>query len=179
VAVNEKAVAVAKDVLAHLDTIRARRGIYMNGYIPRVDRSEDLQKHADTVTTNCKMCALGALMLSKARLYNDVPMRSIADNSAMFDDQSSVYASRSDVERAISEIFSLKQMAMIETAFEGGTCSAQDCDTDTLSRAAAYTRGVDDSSERIRMVMQNIIDNGGEFIPPEVDTVTSDDDQET
>src|SRR4051812_46877020 len=70
-----KAVEVAKDVLKHLQDYQLVRGTYLEGYLTDVDGpwTGDLQQHLPAVEAECKMCALGACLLSRARVYDEVP----------------------------------------------------------------------------------------------------------
>src|ERR1043165_3171280 len=77
---QEKAVAVAKDVIKRLKYLNIETRHYMCGQIPsklKISEKDDLKKHVAKVEKYCKVCALGACIISKARLFDEVPMISL------------------------------------------------------------------------------------------------------
>src|SRR4051794_28070782 len=77
-----KPVLVAQDVLRHVNTLLLSRGTYISGYPTAASIKEgDLQDNVDVIEKDCTVCALGALLLSKARLFNDVPMTYLISNN--------------------------------------------------------------------------------------------------
>src|SRR4051812_10887130 len=73
---NKKAIAIAQDVLLRLRRhLKVVTGAYCDGYLPvsEVKVDADLRENLPVIEKNCEVCALGACLLSKARLYNNVP----------------------------------------------------------------------------------------------------------
>lgn len=166
---NEKAIAVAEDVLKQLPNLKLRRSnAYLFGNIPELRGvSGDVQEHIEKVQANCQVCLLGACLLSKARLYDGVPLESIRRN-----DESSYYnfnISGEDIKQLLADVFPIKESECIEAAFEGSS-GLEDFDTDEelLERAVYFGNQFSGVDERVRQVMYNIIENNGHFIPPAI-----------
>ena len=173
---NEKAIAVAQDVLAHLPEMMPTRRTYINGSIDARDdadeNKDDLQKYVDVATKECEVCALGACMLSYARLYDNVPMRDIA---AFSGDGWDVSADREEIVETMCEVFSGAQLALIESAFERTAMGSIEASAHALCAAVDFGRehvnmvGLaspqDTNTAVLRGIMENIIANDGYFVP--------------
>lgn len=179
---RSRAIAVARDVIAQLNKTSG-------GYTPStgtylfseytLDTSKeagDLQEHLPALQEiGCTVCALGAALLSKARLYDAVPVTTLRlGGDGAFSD--SLYANRQVCAENLADVFSEDQITLIESAFE---CSdmrrkPEDCEwREWMERsiprdiAAAIAFGQKFRSHRQRMmgIMENIINNGGKFVP--------------
>lgn len=175
---REKAVAVAKDVLKHVQTYHWSRGIYLSGTWWRgTPWTGDLRDHIKEVEDTCAMCLLGACLVSKARLFDDVAVNRLYN--AYFVDSKLDYAfvnpSREVIGSLLRDIFSPLELAKIESAFERRVMDYDyggDIPVDThalLLGAAAFGRMFVDNADRVTAVMENIIANDGTFV---VDPVT-------
>lgn len=136
---EQKAVAVAKDVLKNLKALRCVSG---NTYIERPDllpmkiKPEDsAQKHIEYFTKRCKVCALGACVISYVRLYNDVLVKDFRGYSIICDKLFPVFG---------------RSMHTIEHAFEQGV---------------GLKNHYDDDNQRLRAIMLNVVKNKGKFVP--------------
>lgn len=159
-------VEVAMDVLKQLDLQRivATSGVYVsfNGPTPApvmiaAKHGEDLSEVLDFLPT-CNVCAVGASLLSYARLFDSVPMgNDLGDDRAIFfyhsgDTENVKYIAR----RMLGDGF----INDIEQVFEGW---------DATHRRVSYSfnkYGASGSETRMRVIMQDVIDHGGEFIMP-------------
>lgn len=148
---KEQIVAVAKDVIVQ---IRARKfiaaqGTYFSGDIDLEgvpDGFTDLQKllKADKLR-ECEVCARGAIVLSKARLFNDVPVE-VEGGTCEIDLSSSVFQESS---HHFSSIY-----LMVEMAFE--------------QQAGNYNpfwaRRYKTPEKRLVALMRNVIFHKGDFV---------------
>jgi hypothetical protein len=165
---ESKAVRVASDVLAHLSVYRVYVGRYLQGRVPGIgDKDVDLSCHLAAVEENCDVCALGALLLSKARLYDNIPISSLAAEYSTWR-RDAIEVSGTTIRRHLGDVFSQHQLHMIESAFE--MCSIvespglhEECD---ISDSVAFGRRYNSSRERLGAIMENIVENKGQFKPP-------------
>ena len=76
------AVAIAKDVLERIRLHRLNL-LSDNGYVvgfPSFPREGSLQENIDLAESSCEVCALGAMFLSYARLYNNIYCQKQSDS---------------------------------------------------------------------------------------------------
>lgn len=157
---REKAVAVAKDVVAQLDdptsTMRPSHGGYfITPFMPDDCnlQERDLRDYLPQIhEAGCRVCALGAAMLSKARLYDDVPASTLVLTGAL------------KVEHALDGIFGRETVDLAEIAYEGHVVRHTQLSTDRIHRAVDFWRKYERPRDRMRAIWQNVIDNNGEFI---------------
>lgn len=179
---ESKAVQVARDVLAHMSCYNVRTGAYLTGIVPRQDviKDGDLQDNLEQVATNCNVCALGAMLLSKARLYDDVPMRAVLGQGVMSDYKGpylSITMERRNVVGQLEDVFGWHQLAMIESAFEMKHMNTTPMTAEQADRLCdAVNFGISyapyHSHTRLKAIMENVIENNGVFNPPNRRTVT-------
>lgn len=168
----QKRVAIAKDVLKQLNDdnicpITGRYTMYGRFYsneLLNCKTSQDVQKllvEKKADRNSCRACALGACMISYARLYNSLS----ADQ---------VVASNPYNIKQLANLFGKRRMMRIETAFD---YHADDYtapgtglnDTDMVLTRKEYNKSVawrdryPDDKERLKAIMKNIIRNKGEF----------------
>lgn len=161
---REKVVAVAKDVLKHVQTYHWCRGVYLSGSWRGVGPlTGDLQDNVSTVERLCSMCLLGACLVSKARLFNAVPMFNLCGGSSY-----SISVNRDDIDPLLQDVFSPLELSTIESAFERhpmGMWRAQTpSDRDLLRSAAIFGMRYVNDDDRVVAVMENIIANDGVFV---------------
>ena len=178
-----KRVAVAKDVIAQIELAkyRAKKGSYIryasfkndsvfdrtSGNVSRVNEL-DAKSSFDNLE-NCKVCAIGACILSITRFKNKLKWGELLDHDN-FD------KSGTRVMLMLSEIFQPYQLGMLEAAFEGSyNCTTSDrvakrlgiesLSTEDDEACSRFYDLYDSSEERLKTIMQNIIDNNGTFKP--------------
>lgn len=161
---REKAVAVARDVIERLDSHESftpLTGRYLS--TPRVfmiDELEgkDLQDFIPEIErSGCQVCALGGLLFCKAVLYDEVPALIVSMG----------HATRYSTVNALSDVFDTKTLDLVEAAFEQSRRFAEDYQDEAV-RAEVFGKQYEGDRERMRAIMENIVANNGEFIPPEV-----------
>jgi hypothetical protein len=166
--IRTRRVAIARDVIAQLDAQQLQylnKGVYLQGYIPEetLDAATDLQEIVDIASNTCRVCAKGAMFLSRARLYDGVPIGRIR-----YDGESSITSAKEHdfFNATLMEDFDKRQLDLIEHAFE---MWAGDESTEYMSALrVACQFGLlykHSHAARLRAIMANIVDNGGEFIP--------------
>ena len=158
---EEARIAICKDVLRHLRSLRVKSG---NGYL--VDRAwadggcelppatDDAQKHVGKITKRCEVCALGGMMLSFIRLFDDVPMKKLIDFYG-----NEIGCERDYLISKLKRYFTPDQLYQIEYAFEHGA--------GLKDRFNVYSGDPEDDKNRLRATMLNVIRNGGKFVPYE------------
>jgi len=113
------------------------------------------------VEKNCTVCALGASILSKARLFDDYRFR-VNDSYEHF--------------HGGAEIFGINQALLIEAAFEqtreliddggvfrdGRTFKFPEGQVD---RAVKFGKRYGESEKRLAAIMRNVVKNEGVFVP--------------
>ena len=144
----EMRVAIAEDVLKQL---RAGKITLAHVYLrnkqdyrpltPLLRNAHDLQEVVDKITKTCKVCQLGACLLSKARLFNKVPIDKLTSYN-----RESVFGT--EVYEALSDVFSDSQLNKIENAFEDQREYSQESD-----------------KTAVEATMENIVRNRGTFKP--------------
>lgn len=168
---REKAVAVAKDVLKHVQTYRWIRGTYLAGtWYGGTPLTGDLQNHVEEVEKKCTMCLLGACLVSKARLFDDVSIDKMYKKYYVNDklDYGVINPDRETIGPLLQDIFSLLELAKIESAFErrplGAGCESTSETHEMLLGAAVFGMRIPDNVGRVTAVMENIIANNGTFV---------------
>ena len=162
-------VQIAKDVLTQLDIqkFKATSGTYFL-LVDVSDKYDNGNKEMQEVIENsgtCSVCAKGAIFAAKVLNYNNCAL-DMADNY----DCGRILVSESNMSSNLSDIFSKKQLDLIENAFECDYINEVWPHKDDLSHAlnlccARYMLSDDDSGDyRMRQIMHNIIDNKGTFV---------------
>ena len=133
---------------------------------------KDAQGIVDQLEPFCQACIRGAMMLSKARVFNDMPMGDIVDS------RSGIDAERGDTRVALEDFFDAEDLAQIEAAFEVYILDIEDvesegvCDYDwgKLRGACCFGKFAEGdqpgrlgAKARCLAVMQNIAANDGVF----------------
>lgn len=152
----EKRVVIARDVIAQLDLkrLKARHNTYVDLVgSPAEIQSDSVQVCDLTVGRKCEVCALGAMFVTAVERADRL---TVADTSHGWGYGELEGIGGEDCYHYLSRFFSHGQLALIENAFEGFNENA----------FAAVARS---PSARMRLVMQNIIDNGGKFVMPKAE----------
>lgn len=169
---NQKAqrIAIAKDVIAQMNSKKyhPRGGIYIDLYLEKNNCEFEGVKPLHEVvkaTQMCDVCAIGAMCLSAATVFDGVEWNG---------QQSRYWGSDgceqdSNIRKVLHQFFDEQQLALIEAAFEGDSRHPEwindfvsDDDLETCYRFADEHWG---HQERLQLIMQNIINNDGEFRP--------------
>lgn len=192
---EQKRVAVARDVIARIDAdkIDVRQGMYLELFLDiEEEGTDDLRDLLSRVKqrAQCRVCALGGLLVSYVGFVDRVKVAREYDEDRPHEtnvhaDSGTVYDPVTDdpidvpivgscrPNHILVDIFSVKQLDMIEIAFEMDTHIVGDSWTPLVHRRAAkmYGRHLNETavwpSDRLKAIMQNIIDNNGAFVVPE------------
>ncbi len=182
----EKRVAIARDVIAALDSkkIRAMAGVYLaKDTYTRGD--EDCAVTPETLNPGkCTACAIGSLFMCQVQAGR-VELQSAWTSYAAWTSYGAghgYFSSGRMRDEVLSRYFTGEQLGLIESAFERSGSFAYDdalCEWEEAQKAVAF--GVrfggnpdDDTGEaeellndeaRLRAIMTNIIENNGEFRP--------------
>lgn len=186
---KEKALAIAQDVLVRLDAelLETSHNYYLSVRDASEGRRNRLQHFMEVdlgsrdllklVEESCRVCVLGACLLSKARLFSDVGVlgKYLYSQLPIFKDDV-----QENLVHELEGIFSIEQLHMIELAFEGrsvgtavhlGELASPGITEEERRRAIDFCdefNSTDDLSSTdgaVRKIMENIISNGGVFIP--------------
>ncbi len=147
--VNQKGLELATDVLKQLRFYNVSCGEYIGDTneltaLMKTHGQESAQKHIETLK-HCPVCAKGALCLAYIEKYNNVILDDVQD------------IANYGLEEFLQEFFGEDELDLIESAFEGW---------------AHYRTGLRlgdfrdiEPKERLRLIMENIVENGGKFEP--------------
>jgi hypothetical protein len=176
---NEKRIAIAKDVIAQLNSEKflAAESCYLSfegdsateeAFKKAMSKATEETEFRDILkkVPQCEVCARGAMFASAVRLFNDFNVGAMRKCEEDGGDSSPSYVSIKTVEK---RYFSKLQVGLIELAFEGESNISNE-----TSHAVDSKEGPDalrmfdfypDVASRMIAIMQNIIDNGGKFVP--------------
>ena len=175
---SEKAVAVASDVIAQLRKRNSKLiPVLDNGYVsssflinlddPRVKKTRnnnyenevfhvELQDILpDMMKEECRVCGLGAAIISKARLLDKVQIEGYG-----FEINPGYELHRDKISEGLKDVFTEDTIDKIECAFEVDPYMA---DTEEYA-AALFGAKHKEPKKRLIAIMQNIVDNGGKFL---------------
>jgi hypothetical protein len=148
----KKRVTIAKDVIAWLD---------LKKLIPTAGT------YLETVATtkvngySCNACAVGAMFACQVERTPKLTLE-VADYSEYHVDDAAEVATRNycnaGMRETLGKFFSREQLGLIESAFE---CMA----FDDAEAAEKFGRRYHTEARRMRAIMENIVANGGEFVP--------------
>lgn len=158
-------VQIAEDVIAALDAgkITAHRGHWALYNVDQtVDDNEELQNVLNR--TQCSVCALGAVFTEMVRRDNHFKVGELSSRRYLF---------IASLEERLETVFSRDQIILIENAYECGRGfyknlkASEFFSEEVLQRQDAFISRYCESTDEVRMkvIMQNIIENNGEFIP--------------
>jgi hypothetical protein len=178
--INEKRIAIAKDAISQLkkEKFLAVESCYISfegddameaAYEKAITKAEDETEFRDVLkkVPQCEVCARGALFVSSVRLFNNFNVGAMKKCEAEEGNNSPGYDSIKKIEK---RFFSVNQIGLIELAFEGDeyvskeASDANNYDNES-SHAFRFFGFYQDATDRMIAIMQNIIDNGGKFVP--------------
>ena len=169
----QKRVMIAQDVLAQ---IKVKRYFPEQGEWVRLLWSDD-QKSIDIkldpnssikdafkskAINSCQVCALGGLFMSCTNLNNNTTVQDLEDETYIGD----LVADDDKISNGLNRIFTQGQLMLIESYFEGGVGYFKGYSYEKL--LVTFFESFNDD-ERLKMIMQNIIDNNGTFKPNKLD----------
>ena len=141
---GERAVAVAKDVIAQLKrkafVATPNTYLFHDGDISHLMPEDDLRAHLAELG-NCKVCAKGAIFLCSVRLFDQV---TVGNNDSLYNS------------RVVWDLFG-DDANSIEYAFEGWN--------DDYTPEREFYAAHPDPKRRLIAIMQNIIEHDGRFVP--------------
>lgn len=155
----QQRVIIAKDVILRISLGKIKPKTRVFCRLPNIFKGEenyDLKSFVLSKTRSCEACAKGGLFMSFVGINNNFTRQGHYLSSCM----------DSDSMKALSTIFSKKQLAMIETAFEK-TTSFGTSDTSSYEddKSEAFGAKYDSPKKRLKAIMQNIVKNKGTFKP--------------
>lgn len=162
-----KRVVIAQDVLDQLDLRRLvpTFGKYLEvpdevaqKFSSWDDDDESIQVHEALDGVSCKVCGIGSLFVAAVDRANEC---TVAD----MDQPQNDYFMR----EYLGDFFDLEQLVLVEAAFEGRLINSMETDLTEYSpevlAAIRFASKVRSASGRLKKIMQNIVDNGGTFVP--------------
>jgi hypothetical protein len=162
----EKRVLIAQDVLDQIEgfKINPKKSVYLDIFSEACP-NESVREVFLSERPSCQCCALGAIFLSCTLFNNKISFKTLNEEYLMGIKIRSGYK----FTNGMNDIFTNKQLALIEFAFEGGTGSFHEYDLTVMGysekeieKAKEYS-GTTDTT--LKEIMKNIIKNNGEFIP--------------
>lgn len=159
----EKRVAIAKDVLENLDRLKVRQGNYICGtLLEEVDPKDNAQEKVKAIQAYCTVCALGACLLSHIRLWDRVMMGEIAGTYPTL----YLNVQYAGTTAPLKRYFTQRQLNLIESAFEMRPMNKEHAASDEeIAQAKFFGLGYINSQNRLKAIMENIIENEGTFKP--------------
>ena len=176
---KKERIKIAKDVIKHLfdERMKVETGNYCRIDSPiYYESGTELQSLLYKVT--CKVCALGAAMLSHVRLHDNFKLR----HALMHKVHNDIHDTEINYE--LEKYFTKTQLGLIEVAFESRMglyfrsldytywsktrdqiLAQEGYKIGMVRKAAEFGSGFSSDMERLRAIMQNIIDNDGHFCP--------------
>lgn len=158
---EERKVAVCKDVLSRLDVMQVTSGSYVDS-----DNEYDCEHDAvvtpsecDMLFEACEVCARGALLLGRVAVFNKLTWGEIG----LVGDHT-ITASDSDTTNGLDGIFTYYELCELETAFELGM-NLYVLGGDAYDAARNFGHLYPDPKDRLRAILENVIQNNGNFVP--------------
>ncbi len=156
----EKRVMIAQDCLVRikLNQLKSNKGrMFTNNLFVNTDGDTSLKSllNKDKNPLKCSVCAKGGLFMSYVGRVNECPVYDVSDDTGL----------NSKPMRKLLEIFSAKQLSLIETAFEGDTFSWNKTLSDNYVRKALRFFDRYNVKNRLGAICENIIENKGTFKP--------------
>ena len=159
----QKRVMIAKDVLTQIKAKRyfAESGCWVQTNINATcekdlkDEDSVQELFAEKKIESCNVCALGGLFMSCTNLNNNTTVQDLKNEFYIGD----LVADDDEISNGLNRIFTQKQLRLIESYFEGGEGYFRGG-----NKTQTFLESYNDD-ERLEMIMQNIIDNDGTFVP--------------
>lgn len=166
---QRKRVMIAKDVLAQLAANRfiAAQGTWigtLDDAIMYGDKDNDVQKIV-CEQNQCEVCGIGAVFVSTVEFANRLKAGELNIHG-----ESGDFGGYAEY---LTQWFSMEQLRLIELAFESGSGGCRTSEKTSEKNAVKFFDFLDlefnkfdaDADERMRLIMENIIANKGEFRP--------------
>lgn len=175
----QKRVQIAKDVLAQLKIgfLKAKTGVYtdsksLDRIFQKINNTYDLDQSNLSNLLNvevkdifdkdksCTVCGIGSLFVCAVKRLDKLKLKDLFNDADI---------AQSDVHSYLSKYFSLLQLNLIESAFEGGEFlnSPYYDNIKAVSqseKAVSYFDGQRiNSTEKLKAIMNNIVENNGTF----------------
>ena len=173
----EQRVFIARDVLNQLadNKLVAEAGVWMDDddlITPELVKRDPELQDVFQQRERCNVCALGALFVSAVGIADKLKLSELEDIKEYRKgkkDLSDVGLSFGDIKKYLKQFFSVQQLEWMETAFEQ-LDSLQTYRKYPYSKEAEnFARMTSDhyteSTDRMKMIMQNVIANDGTFNP--------------
>lgn len=169
--IHQQRIIVARDVIAQL---KAEKYNAAHCYLDitfkdgaKVKESDQLQCSMSKVAS-CDVCAKGAIFLSTVRKSDNFQIGDASVNTDYDSDRIiGICLDHDEVVETASNVFSERQLDLIECAFEQSHVLSEGSDLPSDVVDAAVTFGSDYCLDSVRLIAicQNIIDNEGIFNP--------------
>ena len=168
---NEKRVAIARDVIAQLDA-----GIYraQSDYFVPIDDFEGIVKHDNVRGKACCVCAKGAILLSRIGKFNHTPDYSVfelPDLAYDLSDNLKEFPDADEIEDAFEQNLGscadiMGHQDKLEDKYSENPITQEKYDVACDSFVGQIDNFNDlPAEDRMRIIMQSIIDNKGKFKP--------------
>lgn len=164
---ERKRVMIAEDALnlLELEVLEANRG----KWAVASKWSKDTECHTQVQSLLhkdsgfvCKVCAVGSLLMGVVRFKNKLTVSELLDLNNSF-------GSLTGLSQDIREYFDFRQLSLIEYVYElgQGWTTINEIATlfslETADKALEFANKANSSDERLRIILNNIIQNNGEF----------------
>jgi hypothetical protein len=180
----QKRVMIAQDILARIKTRQyvATTGTWVspNFHAQGAEDDASVQKLLNEKGVQCECCGVGSVLLSCVAFKNQVTARDVQEYGL---DYGMMSDKDVDDKAGVWDIFSKKQLALIEIAFEqgdgmyapsNGNILGADPDEYVVEEdafiemkdylaAKKFTARLDDPKKRLVKIMKNIVKNNGTF----------------
>jgi hypothetical protein len=161
----QKRVRIARDVLAQLAAGKfiATQGLYVEGVPIEGAKSTASLQTLFKKQKSCEVCALGSMFVASVERKNalnagDLNGADLSENGKKVEYFGEF--TRSDCTDYLGKFFDHDQLNQIEDCFEGGSCDGPG-DVDFY----VFFDDEVEADERMRLIMENIVANGGTFKP--------------
>ncbi len=172
---SQKAVAIAKDVISRikLKKLKVNQKGYFNPLnLFSLDQGIPLQSQVEFLESKCEVCALGGMLLSYTRLFNNV--ESVPD----------IWQYNFDfITNKLCGIFPIKTLVIIEGVFENSLVNSEECFSPSNARQIEerviryrgkilsrykFTKYNKKEIQKVILlaICRNIVRNKGKFILP-------------
>lgn len=154
----DKRVQIAKDCIARLKfkQLNAQTGVVISVLQGEYEEEDSLKDVMCNEELQCSVCAKGGLFLTYVGRVNKVLMGDVRSDNEL----------ESKEMKKLMEIFTAKQLTMIETTFEGYTPTGEQFMSDTnFDKCLAFYNSTDTHEETLIKICENIIKNKGTFKP--------------
>ncbi len=161
--VNRKGLELAKDVIAQLRYQKIQSCAYLRATPAfenlRNDKPTDsAQKHMKVIR-ECSVCAKGALVVAFVKKFNNVTLDNLEETAG----------DQYELANLLDGFFTIDELNLIEAVFEGDSSFADsvidgDDELESLDYHA-FADKIDKPKQRLRLIMENIVKNGGVFKP--------------